>query len=144
VYEFKGMQLDAKERQPPHLDYGTFVGPVSVKPTKYHGRGLFTTKPVKAGDLSLCEKAFACAYYDSNDAAQDLALLINAQNDTMTVGAQAELIELVVQKLYKNASLLPDFIDLHHGKYQAVDVHEVDGIPIVDTYVFLLVFEDDH
>ena len=41
---------------PPHLDHATFVGPVAVKASIGRGRGLFTTKAVKAGDLILCEK----------------------------------------------------------------------------------------
>ncbi|KAJ6071389.1 hypothetical protein N7499_009403 [Penicillium canescens] len=48
---------------------------------------------------------------------------------------QAALIELIVQRLYKNPSLLSTFIDLHHGTYKAVTVPEVDGIPIVDTFL---------
>nr|CAF1786518.1 hypothetical protein NRS6107_04204 [Bacillus subtilis] len=42
---------------------------------------------------------------------------------------------MIVQKLYKNLSLLPGFVDLHHGTYKSVDVLEVDVIPVVDTYV---------
>jgi hypothetical protein len=55
--------------------------------------------------------------------------------DEATIGTQGELIELIVQKLSKNPSLLSGFVDLHHGTYKSVDVLEVDGIPIVDTYV---------
>jgi hypothetical protein len=35
-YEFKRMQLEAKKRQPPLLDRGSFIGPVSVRPTISH------------------------------------------------------------------------------------------------------------
>ena len=63
-YEFRKMMLEAKKRQPPRLDRGTYIGPVTVKQTQSHGRGLFTTETVKAGDLLFCEKAFAHAFHD--------------------------------------------------------------------------------
>lgn len=133
-YEFGKMILEAKKRRPPTLDRGTYIGPVSVKQTQSHGRGLFTTKAVKAGELLLCEKAFSHAFYDE-DTSQDLRLLLNVDMNEATIGIQAELIELITQKLHKNPSLIPDFVDLHHGTYKSVDVLEVDGIPVVDTYV---------
>ncbi|KAJ5324338.1 hypothetical protein N7476_002938 [Penicillium atrosanguineum] len=134
-YEFKRMQLEARKRQPPHLDRGSFIGPVSVRPTKSRGRGLFTTEAVKAGDLLFCEKAFAHAFHDVKDTTRNLTLLINAQKDTMTLGTQAELIESVAQRLYRNPSLQPTFTDLHHGTYKPVNIPEIDGIPIVDTFL---------
>lgn len=134
IYEFRKMILEAKRRQFPTLDRGTYVGPVTVKQTDSHGRGLFTTQAVKAGDLLFCEKAFAHAFHGENTS-KDLRLLLNVDMDKATIGTQAELISLIVQKLYKNPSLLPGFVDLHHGTYKSVDLLEVDSVPIVDTYV---------
>ncbi|KAJ6118364.1 hypothetical protein N7471_013831 [Penicillium samsonianum] len=133
-YEFGKMILEARKRQPPRLDRGSYIGPVTVKQTQSHGRGLFTTEAVKAGDLLFCEKAFAHAFHDEN-ASKDLRLLLNVDMDKATIGTQGELIELIVQKLYKNPSLLPGFVDLHHGTYKSVDVLEVDVIPVVDTFL---------
>ena len=130
-YEFRKMTFEAKKRQPPRLDRGTYIGPVTVKQTESHGRGLFTTEAVKAGDLLCCEKAFAHAFHDE-DASKDLRLLLNVDMDKATIGTQGELIELIAQKLYKNPSLLPGFVDLHHGTYNSGNVLEVDDIPIVD------------
>ncbi|KAJ5502157.1 hypothetical protein N7463_005031 [Penicillium fimorum] len=113
-YEFRKMILEAKKRRPPRLDRGTYIGP--------------------AGDLLLCEKAFSHAFHDE-DASQDLRLLLNVDMDKATIGTQTERIELVAQKLYKNPSLIPDFVDLHHGTYKSADVLEVDGIPVVDTFL---------
>jgi tetratricopeptide (TPR) repeat protein len=133
-YDFRRMIKEAKKRRPPMLDHGTYVGPVAVKQTKSHGRGLFTTDAVKAGDLLFCEKAFAHAFHDE-DGLVDLRLLLNVDMSEATIGTQGQLIELITQKLYKNPSLLPAFVDHHHGKYKSVDGLEVDGLPIVDTYV---------
>lgn len=132
-YQFKRLQLEAKTSCPPHLDHATYIGPVAVRSTETHGRGLFTTKAVKAGDLLLCEKAFAHAFHDPNDPTQGLALLINLQTESMTMGTQAELVRLIVQKLYKSPSLMSAITGLYHGSYEAVDVQEADGIPVVDT-----------
>lgn len=130
-YEFRKMMLEAKKRQPPRLDCGMYIFPVTVKQTESHGRGLFTTEAVKAGDLLFCEKAFAHAFHDE-DASKDLRLLLNVDMDKATIGTQGELIELIAQKLHKNPSLLPGFVDLHHGTYDSGDVLEVDDIPIVE------------
>ncbi|KAJ5120843.1 uncharacterized protein N7515_010231 [Penicillium bovifimosum] len=131
-YDFRKMILEANTLQPPRLDHATYIGPVTVKQTRSHGRGLFTAEAVKAGDLLFCEKAFAHAFHKGN--ASGLRLLLNVDMDKATIGTQAELIELIVQKLYKNPSLLPGFVD-HHGKYKSVDVLEVDSIAVVDTFL---------
>lgn len=132
-YQFKRLQLEASKRRPPRLDRATYIGPVTVRPTESRGRGLFTTEAVKAGDLLFCEKAFAYAFHDADDPSKGIALLINAQTDTMIVGTQTELIGLIVQKLYKNPSLMSIFTDLYHGSHKPVQVSEIDGIPVVDT-----------
>ncbi|OKO90643.1 hypothetical protein PENSUB_13360 [Penicillium subrubescens] len=133
-YDFRKMIKEAKKRQPPRLNRGTYIGPVTVKQTQYHGRGLFTTQAVKAGDLLFCEKAFAHAFHDEN-ASKGLRLLLNVDMNKATIGTQGELIQLIVQKLYKNPSLLPDFVKHHHGTYKSVDCLEVDSEPVVDRYV---------
>lgn len=102
-----------------------------MKESGSRGRGLFTTEAVKAGDLLLCEKAFAHAF--SEDGKNDVTLLVNVETDSMTMGAQAELLRLIVQKLYRNPSLASIINDLHHGSYKPVGVSEIDGGPVVDT-----------
>ncbi|KAN0087063.1 hypothetical protein V8E54_000751 [Elaphomyces granulatus] len=141
TYNFKTITDEMSKVPPPHLDHATFVGPVAVKASIGRGRGLFTTKAVKAGDLILCEKAFAHCYADpAGDptvAAEcsAISLLVNIHTNRMTIGTQSDLITKVVQKLWRNPSLLPDFMELHHGSYKPVDVTEVDGKPIIDTFL---------
>ncbi|KAJ5542819.1 hypothetical protein N7535_005243 [Penicillium sp. DV-2018c] len=132
-YEFGKMILEAKTRSP-SLDRSTYIGPVAIKQTQSHGRGLFTTAAVKAGDLLLCEKAFAHAFHDEK-VSKDLRLLLSLDMDKAILGTQGELIELIAQKLNKNPSLLPGFVDLHHGSYKSVDTLEVDLAPVVDTFL---------
>jgi hypothetical protein len=131
-YRFKQLYMEAIQLRPPHLDHSTYVGPVSVRASGSRGRGLFTTGAVKAGDLLLCEKAFAHAFADTGKA-EDVTIRINTETDSVTMGAQAELINLIVQKLYRNPSLASTFTGLHHGSYTPVGVSNVDGTPVVDT-----------
>lgn len=133
-YPFKNLQREAKKRCPPLLDRGSYIGPVSVRPTESRGRGLFTTEAVRAGDLLFCEKAFAHAFHDEvAGASGSVSILMNPETNTITVGTQADLIALIAQKLYKNPSLRSKFTDLYHGSYHPVEVAEVDGTPVVDT-----------
>ena len=134
-YRFKQLYMEATKLRPPHLDHSTYFGPVSVRASGSRGRGLFTTEAVKAGDLLLCEKAFAHAFVDTGKAEnrQNVTLLINAETNSMTMGAQGELIRMIVQKLYRNPSLASVITDLYHGSYEPAEVSDVDGTPVVDT-----------
>ncbi|KAF7588273.1 hypothetical protein BBP40_005927 [Aspergillus hancockii] len=134
-YPFRRLQREATKRRPPLLDRATYIGPVSVRPTESRGRGLFTTEAVRAGELLFCEKAFAHAFHDEAGDSNDVSLLMNTETQTMTMGTQAELISLIAQKLYKNPSLMSTFTDLYHGSYTPVGISEVDGIPVVDTFL---------
>ena len=139
-YDFKAIYEEAAKLRPPHLDHATFVGPVTIKASKGRGRGLFTTKDVKTGDLVLCEKAFAHCYANTKEkslSSSKISLLLNISTNRMSIGTQSDLITTIVQKLWRNPSFLPEFTALHHGSYKPVDVSEVGGKPIVDTYVIV-------
>ncbi len=56
-YDFIAMRRAITPK--PRLDFATYDAPVKICPSPGKGNGLFTTKAVKAGDLILCEKAFA-------------------------------------------------------------------------------------
>lgn len=139
TYDFKALYEEASKLRPPHLDHATFIGPVAIKDSKGRGRGLFTTKAVKAGDLLLCEKAFAHSHantMEENSAnSSKISFLLNMHTNRMSIGTQGDLITTIAQKLWRNPSLLPEFTALHHGSYKPVNVIEVDGKPIIDTYV---------
>lgn len=137
VYNFKQLQANVNKLRPPHLDHATYIGPVEIRQTESKGRGLFLTKAVKAGDLLLCEKAFCHAHVGEgaggDTTSSKISLLINPETGQGVMGAQADLIKLTVQKLYRNPSLAPTFTTLYHGTYEGVNSLKVDGQPIVDT-----------
>ena len=133
-YDFKLLQLEAKKLQPPQLDRATYIGPVEIREAVGKGRGLFSTAAVKSGDLLLCEKAFSHAFVSEKAVGNSrTSLLVNTDTDQGFMGGQADLITLIVQKLYRNPSLAPAFVALHHGTYEPADRLAVDDTPIVDT-----------
>ncbi|KAL4795817.1 TPR domain protein [Aspergillus venezuelensis] len=133
LYDFSRMQLEGKKLSPPVLDHATYVGPVAARQAGSSGRGLFTTKAVKAGDLLFCEKAFVYAFQDETSHA--ISTLLNIETGKGMMGTSAEVITLAAQKMYNNPSQAPAFTNLHHGSYKPVNVSEVDGKPIVDTFL---------
>ncbi|MCJ1464635.1 hypothetical protein MMC07_003248 [Pseudocyphellaria aurata] len=140
VYKFKQLQAKAKKLHPPNLDHATYIGPVEIRQTESKGRGLFVTKPVQAGDLLLCEKAFCRAHADEGKGVgiagySTINLLINPSANQGFMGTQPDLIKLIVQKLYRNPSLAPAFTTLYHGTYEGVSAPKVDSEPIVDTFL---------
>jgi tetratricopeptide (TPR) repeat protein len=134
-YNFQNMNT-ATQADPLSLDYATYVGPVKVKESGGRGRGLFTTKPVVAGELLLCEKAFSYCYEDRDDKAKDslqTPLLANMLTNRITLGTQVSLMKEIIQKLKRNPSLLSSITSLHHGSYIPAEETYVDNNPIIDT-----------
>ncbi|KAK6858118.1 SET domain-containing protein [Apiospora arundinis] len=121
----------------PVLDRASFTGPVEIRPSPGRGRGLFTKSAVKAGDLLICEKAFAyCFAGDTQpERREKIKVLVDNESKSITIGTQAQLISQIVQKLLHNPESSKKFLDLHHGKYKAVSADEVDGRPVVDSFL---------
>lgn len=138
TYKFNQLYMEAAKLRPPHLDHATYIGPVTVREAGIRGRGLFTTKAIKAGDLLFCEKAFAHAYIaddtqEASDRDDDMVLLINVETNRVTMGAQSELIRIIFQKICKSPSFAPAIINLHHGSYKSIGFCTVDDTPVIDT-----------
>ncbi|KAF4984516.1 hypothetical protein FZEAL_312 [Fusarium zealandicum] len=133
-YSFKRMYKESK-KTPPLIDCATFSAAVEVGNSPGRGRGLFTTKPVSAGDLLLCEKAFSYSFAGDEQSTKRTNILMNLATKKMTMGGQALLWTQVVQKLFNNSTLSEDLQDLHHADYPKVAVSDCDGIPIVDSFL---------
>jgi len=101
-------------------------------------QGLFTTEAVKAGDLLLCEKAFAHCYAgppppEENSIGSRVSLLMDIHTNQAIMGTQGDLIKTIGQKLWRNPSLVSEFASFYHGSYEPVGVIKVDRQPVVDT-----------
>ncbi|KAI0451850.1 hypothetical protein F5B21DRAFT_516392 [Xylaria acuta] len=134
-YDFASMYEQAKAT-PPIIDCATYQGPVAVREAPGRGNGLFTTKPVKAGDLLFCEKAFAYCYADKDDpiGRRNMRILLQIETKRTQIGGQAHLITDIVQKLYHSPQASEGFKALHHGDYTPVTASETEGQQIVDTF----------
>ncbi|PYH92661.1 TPR domain protein [Aspergillus ellipticus CBS 707.79] len=136
-YSFKKLYQEAERLFPPNLDHATYMGPVAIRPAGSRRRGLFTTAAVRAGDLLFCEKAFVHSYMDADNPEHfhQMILVVNSATDLISMGARAKLLPLVAQKLHRNPSQASTFTNLYHGNYNPVNVTEVDGRPVVDTFL---------
>ncbi|EFQ24928.1 hypothetical protein CGRA01v4_06812 [Colletotrichum graminicola] len=134
-FGWKHMHKQAKET-PPTIDCATYSSPVEIRDSPGRGRGLFTTKAVKAGELLLCEKAFSYVFADENDpaASKNLKILMNVVSKKITMGGQATLISTVVQKLYHNPEAALRFTELHHGDYEVANASQGEQV-MVDTFL---------
>ncbi|OHE96049.1 hypothetical protein CORC01_08586 [Colletotrichum orchidophilum] len=135
IYQWRQMHNQAKAT-PPVIDCATYTGPVEVRHSPGRGRGLFTSKAVKAGDLLLCEKAFAYNYAGEDDviSRQNVKILMSLDSKRMTMGGQADLISSLVQKLHHNPHVASRFTDLHRGNYRSGGTTE-QSISAVDTFL---------
>lgn len=131
AYDFKSMRKQARST-PPLIDVATHSAPVEIRSSPQRGRGLFTTRKVVAGELLVCEKALGYKYADRTGSN---TLLMNIATRRMTMGGQADVLTQLVQKLYHDLELSRAFAGAYHGDYNAVSTAEVDGKPVVDTYV---------
>ncbi|CVL00657.1 related to TPR domain protein [Fusarium proliferatum] len=135
-YNFNKMYETAKAaKRAPLIDCATYSKPVEIRESPGRGRGLFTTKAVKAGDLLLVEKAFEYSFIDETRVMDKCTHMVNFNTKRLTSGASANLWPKVVQKLYHDPEALSAFTELHHGKYKPVTATETDGRPVVDAFL---------
>ena len=136
-YNFSAMYKSIEKC--PAIDQATYKSALTIKVSAGRGRGVFTTKAVKAGTLLLCEKAFAYCYSNGTEgsslASSQPNLLINIQTGRMTIGTQGDLITKIAWQLSRNPSTIPILTALHHGTYESTATACIDGLPVVDTYV---------
>ncbi|KAF7196375.1 RNA polymerase II-associated protein 3, partial [Pseudocercospora fuligena] len=115
------------------LDHASFTANVEVRQTQTQGRGLFAKKHIAAGELVLCEKAYAVAFGgEEND---KLSVILNVNNDNIDYGTHATRLNRVVSKLLYSYQDARQFFDLYDGGYESREVTAVqDGLVAVDTF----------
>lgn len=138
-FDFASMLDEAVTKQPsPRLDRATYIGPIEVRKCaiESHGRGLFTTKAVKAGELLLCEKAFAAAFSpNDNIATAEVNTpkdLLKAEWPTWKKKLRAELAVSTFFKLSRNPSVVSAFADLYPGPDANEEIDENTNLPELD------------
>jgi tetratricopeptide (TPR) repeat protein len=134
IYDFHSM-VTSVTKQNIHLDYADWTKNTAIKSTPTHGRGLFATRDIEAGELVLCEKAFCLPNRYEGEEGSDLVMYnLNTTSRTQRP-AQTALFLHLVQKLYNNPHLNKSFFDLDGGNYlrSGKEGELVDGVPIIDT-----------
>ena len=137
-FDFASMLAEAVIKQPsPRLDRAGYVGPIEVRKCaiESHGRGLFTTKAVKAGDLLLCEKAFAAAFASNDSAAiaeTSPSKDVKPDESNWKLKLRSELALTTFYKLIRNPSVVSAFADLYPGPDADEKIDEDTNLPEVD------------
>lgn len=118
VYDFRAMARSITNKAI-HLDLASYFAKVEVRDSDVHGRGLFATRDIKAGELVYCEKAI-CVPNEFNLNHNSAALFAN-----------------LVRTCHDNPSQHAQVLDLHAGTYVRSG-HEgqvVDEVPVVDVFL---------
>lgn len=133
-YDFRDMQNSAMHSTSLLLDHATYKEPVTIKHSKLHGRGLFTTKPVRAGDLLLCEKAFSYIFEypksfntPSRGTLNSNTIEVNSQTKSVTRGPLLDLTSSTIIKMHRSPSLRSKITDLHHGNFTTGTIPNNNG-----------------
>lgn len=137
-FDFAAMLDEAVTKQPsPRLDLATYIGPIEVRrcAIKSHGRGLFSTKAIKAGELILCEKAFTTAFApDDSKSAAEIDHVKDSESDgsKWRLKLRAELAANTFVKLVRNPSVVSAFADLYPGPDADEEIDKHTNLPEVD------------
>lgn len=131
-YDFTNIS-DSLGEESSRLDIADFLSNTEVRPAGRHGRGLFTAKALKAGDLILCEKAFAIRFrYESKD---EVVTVININTNRGCMGPHAMLSSDIIQNLRHNPKQAARFVDLYDGGYEPKSpLQQIDGVVVLDTF----------
>ena len=116
-YDWVRIRKGLKTRPNSYLDVADYTGPVEVKVGRF-GKGLYTTKDVKAGDLLLVSKALQFVYLSDGD-------LDNAER---LKGMKLDCILEVAERLHNEKGLQKGFFELWKGK------ESLEPKTIGDTY----------
>lgn len=139
-YDFASMLKEAVSKSSfPDMDRATYIGPIEVRDCaiKSHGRGIFTTKAVKAGELLLCEKAFAAVFVPADGAFETFKCENRERSDEenmryFSLNMRAQLVEKTLVKFEHNMSLAEGFRELYAGPEWKDEIDEESGLPLVD------------
>lgn len=118
-----------------HLDHASYLERVEVG--EIEGRdddGLFAKEDIDAGDVVLCEKAFAAVYDVELRARGESWAMMNLNDDHGSLGSDPVLIGNIIQDLLKNPSR-SEILHLCCGDYKQTgkEGNVIDGMPVVDT-----------
>ena len=131
AYNWKKLKAGVSKARP-HADAASFVGNIKVENSAGRGRGMFVTRNIAAGEVVMCDKAFAVVWGHDKNALT--AMTYDVRDDRIRV-QPVGLSKAIVQKLLGNSSQIERVMDLfgdYEGDGKGIFRNE-DG-PIVDTF----------
>lgn len=135
-YSFRQMynKLAQNPDASPIFDCATFSVPLEVRPSYGLGSGLFTTVPISAGQLIICEKAIGYIYgADTKEPKRSNKVLINMGTKKILNGSQIDLIAQLVQKLHNNRQLSRTFHEVYGSERPIASAVDSDGNLVIDS-----------
>lgn len=133
-FDFAAMLDEAISKSPkPDMDRADYTGPIEVRDCalKSHGRGVFSTRPIKAGELLLVEKSFCSTFANDSSSTGKRDETTGLWGDKCVSELRADIATTIFVKLHRNPSLVPAFADLFPGPEAIEELDEI-GNPIVD------------
>ncbi|KXH44961.1 TPR domain-containing protein [Colletotrichum salicis] len=102
-----------------HIDRASFLSRTEVRDSPHHGRGLFATEDIKAGEIIFAERATSVP----NE--------FNPEHNA--AAAYAQLVELCAD----NPTIHNKVLDLHGGSYKRSGQEGtlIDGMPVIDVFL---------
>jgi len=116
------------------LDHTSFSGKVVMRDAGNRGRGLFSVREIKAGELILCEKAFHVDYgWESN--ADGITVMLNVNTNRAFAGPRALLFLNIVKQLRQNPQHAGPFLHLYAGGYHPrCTAAIIDNTAVIDIF----------
>lgn len=127
------MMADSVSAQHTRLDHADFTAKVQPRSSKIGGNGLFATAAINAGELVLCEKAFAVAF--EKDEGTTITAIINLNRDSGSIGTHTTRLVATIHKMLHGPKQADKFLKLYDGGYLPKATSKlVDGTVPVDTF----------
>ena len=133
-FDFAAILDEAISKSPkPDMDRADYNRSIEVRHCAIdsHGRGVFSTKAIKAGELLLVEKSFCVVFPNDNDPRGKYDEATGLWSNRSVTELRAGIATSSFVKLYRNPSLVPVFADLYPGP-DAVEEADENSNAIVD------------
>ncbi|MCJ1309959.1 hypothetical protein MMC25_003620 [Agyrium rufum] len=133
-YDFEAWGKIPPTASAPTMDVADYIGPIERRQTEDRGRGTFAKRAISPGELLLCEKAFACTF-SHRDKKDRVIALLNAKSYVVDFEQdRMGFITDCVQKLLRNPSLRPKFLELHAGTHAGMSDGGIDDPKVLNTW----------
>lgn len=137
-YEFEKMSKSCNKKRN-RLDHASFISSTEIRDAGKHGRGLFSTKAIQAGELIICEKAL-CIWFNTDPIIRSFSIL-NSKAKRKATGTKPPLLFSVCSRLAHDIDAAEEYFKLHDGTLTAFRPKEIEEIVAIDAFRTLSVLD---